>query len=290
MKATVAMSDTTDVRTTEELAVAHLDLARSIARRFARRCPHLADDFEGAAMLGLWDAARKFRGHRGVKFKTYATWRVTGAVRDFARRHSGLRRASGYPPPTPAQWSALPEEVRRASEPEYTRVPYGSDADAVWELTQGLSRREREVVAAYFGGSSQARIADRLGVHPARVSQLVAAAVDYLRYKFAPPAGAWEEVMPKTTEAAAAATRGKPRPPAKPRTRPREFLSVGEVVKACGCASHRVVVGWCDKGLLPCVRLPGGGDRRVRRTDLAAFMRRHGMGPEADRLENGGGP
>jgi RNA polymerase sigma factor (sigma-70 family) len=278
----------TDAATPEQLAVGHLEFARTIARQYARRCPRLADDFEGAAMIGLWDAARKFDPGRGCRFTTYAGNRIAGAVLDFARGECpvGSRRAAGKAFRRRTVGLVTDRHADDpAWEPAYEPRPYGEDADAVWELTRGLTRREREVVAAVYGGRSGAEVARGLGLHPSRVTQILAAAVRFLRSR----SSTEEVVVPKTTEAASAARRGKPRPPAKTRSRPRDYLSVGEVVRACGAASPRTVVSWCDKGLLPCIRLPDSGDRRVRRADLAAFLRAHGMGPEADRLEGGGG-
>jgi hypothetical protein len=51
----------------------------------------------------------------------------------------------------------------------------------------------------------------------------------------------------------------------------RKSFTTGMVAKLCGVAS-RTVAKWCDVELLPCYRIPGSTDRRVRRADLLRFM------------------
>lgn len=62
-------------------------------------------------------------------------------------------------------------------------------------------------------------------------------------------------------------------------TRPlseRPLLTTGDVSRLFGTAT-RTVTKWCDSGLLPHYKLPGSNDRRIRRPDLVAFARRHGL-------------
>jgi RNA polymerase sigma factor for flagellar operon FliA len=69
------------------LIEAHLPQVKFIVDRIAARLPRSVDrdDLIGAGLLGLLDAAAKYDPARGVQFKTYAEWRVRGAVLDSLR-------------------------------------------------------------------------------------------------------------------------------------------------------------------------------------------------------------
>ncbi len=65
----------------------HVDTARRIARRIARRCPAwVQDDLIAAGMLGLAEAAERYDDRRGEPFLAFATKRIRGAVLDELRR------------------------------------------------------------------------------------------------------------------------------------------------------------------------------------------------------------
>lgn len=66
----------------------HVDIARRIASKVARRCPAWMsqEDLVAAGMLGLAEAAERFDGSRGEPFLVYATKRIRGAVLDELRR------------------------------------------------------------------------------------------------------------------------------------------------------------------------------------------------------------
>ena len=58
--------------------------------------------------------------------------------------------------------------------------------------------------------------------------------------------------------------------------RDTNVLTTGQVAKICHVAP-RTVSKWVDTGLLRGYRIPGGGDRRVLRDELAWFIEQHGM-------------
>ena len=76
-----------------ELIKSHLAYAHAIAAEIARKLPPELEriDIEGAAELGLVEAANSFDPTRGVQFKTFAYYRIKGAVYD------GLRKIGWYP-------------------------------------------------------------------------------------------------------------------------------------------------------------------------------------------------
>lgn len=72
----------------------HLDMARRLARKIARRVPLVVrrDDLESAALLGLTEAANRYDPTRGEPFVAYAAKRVRGAVLDELRKNDILTR------------------------------------------------------------------------------------------------------------------------------------------------------------------------------------------------------
>ncbi len=71
----------------EEEIAAHLTMVRFLARRIHERLPsHVElDELIGAGVLGLMDAYKKFDPEKKVKFRSYAQFRVRGAILDSLR-------------------------------------------------------------------------------------------------------------------------------------------------------------------------------------------------------------
>ncbi|MCB0344221.1 MAG: sigma-70 family RNA polymerase sigma factor [Bdellovibrionales bacterium] len=73
----------------------HVEFALRVARKFHSQRPDSefdVEDFEGAALLGLCDAARRFNQCKGMNFRTFAFLRVRGAMLDAVRNGSGIPR------------------------------------------------------------------------------------------------------------------------------------------------------------------------------------------------------
>lgn len=66
----------------------HAPHVKYIAERFAVRLPaHITvEELESAGTMGLFDALNNYDPSKGVKFKTYATYRIKGAMLDELRR------------------------------------------------------------------------------------------------------------------------------------------------------------------------------------------------------------
>lgn len=79
----------------QRLVLDHLDLVRRIARKFHQRCSAVRDleDIEGDGFVGLIDAARRFDPGRRVKFNTYASQRIRGAMMDGLRDSDEVSRS-----------------------------------------------------------------------------------------------------------------------------------------------------------------------------------------------------
>jgi RNA polymerase sigma factor for flagellar operon FliA len=78
-----------------ELAERHLDLAKKAASIYYPRVKsHIGyDDLVAMARLGLAEAASRYDPGKGASFKTFAWYRVQGAILDGLRRETALPRA-----------------------------------------------------------------------------------------------------------------------------------------------------------------------------------------------------
>ena len=72
----------------DRLIAEHLDHARRISLRMARRCPAwiAREDLVAAGMLGLTEAAARYDSSRNEPFLAFAEKRIRGAVLDDERR------------------------------------------------------------------------------------------------------------------------------------------------------------------------------------------------------------
>jgi RNA polymerase sigma factor for flagellar operon FliA len=79
----------------EELILEHTPLIRYVAGRIAMRLPaHISlDDLTSAGVLGLIDAVDKFDPNKKVQFKTYAEFRIRGAILDELRAMDWVPRS-----------------------------------------------------------------------------------------------------------------------------------------------------------------------------------------------------
>ena len=72
----------------DRLISEHIDVARRISMRMARRCPDwiAREDLVAAGMLGLTEAAERYDANRNEPFLAFAEKRIRGAVLDELRR------------------------------------------------------------------------------------------------------------------------------------------------------------------------------------------------------------
>ena len=71
----------------ERLLLEHLPIVRFLARRIHERLPQHVDieDLVSAGVLGLMDAFSKFDPQQKVQFRSYAQFRIRGAILDSRR-------------------------------------------------------------------------------------------------------------------------------------------------------------------------------------------------------------
>jgi RNA polymerase sigma factor for flagellar operon FliA len=79
----------------DELLQRFAPLVRHVVERVASTLPRNVDheDLYSAGVLGLLDAHAKFDPRKGVKFETYAVWRIKGAVLDQLRALDWVSRS-----------------------------------------------------------------------------------------------------------------------------------------------------------------------------------------------------
>ncbi|HEY1429899.1 MAG TPA: SigB/SigF/SigG family RNA polymerase sigma factor [Candidatus Tumulicola sp.] len=121
----------------DELVVAHLNLARFLAVKFANRGEPL-DDLVQVGTVGLLKAIDRFDIERGVEFTTYATPTIVGEIKRYFRD-------KGWAVKVPRRLQELNLAVNRASDKlaiELGRSP------TVAELAELLHAGEEEILEA----------------------------------------------------------------------------------------------------------------------------------------------
>lgn len=80
-------TDTTDSVDRDHLIEEYIPLVKYLAHRIALKLPNHVelDDLVNSGIIGLIDAIEKFDTSRGIKFKTYAEFRIRGAIFDGLR-------------------------------------------------------------------------------------------------------------------------------------------------------------------------------------------------------------
>jgi RNA polymerase sigma factor for flagellar operon FliA len=116
----------------ERVLLEHMPIVRYIARRIHERLPqHLEmDDLVGAGMVGLMDAFNKFDATKNIQFRTYAQFRIRGAILD------SLRTLDWSPRDLRRKGRAIEEAIRTLSN-RFGRAP--SESELAGELRLSLS-------------------------------------------------------------------------------------------------------------------------------------------------------
>jgi len=87
--------NTGDPRVQDQIIVEYAPLVKFIAQRIAARLPASVelDDLISCGVIGLMDAIKKFDSKRDNKFKTYAEFRIRGAILDELRSQDWIPRS-----------------------------------------------------------------------------------------------------------------------------------------------------------------------------------------------------
>src|SRR5579864_812677 len=128
---------TNDPTLRDELVVAHLNLVRFLAIRFANRGESI-DDLVQVGTVGLIKAIDRFDVERGVEFTTYATPTIIGEIKRYFRD-------KGWAVKVPRRLQELNLAVNRAV--EHLSVEFGRAATLA-DLAQRLDATEEEIIEA----------------------------------------------------------------------------------------------------------------------------------------------
>ena len=81
------VSATLDLQTRDQLVMAHVDLVKTMASRLGRRLPSQVElsELVSVGVMGLIDAATRYRPSLGVPFDAFARRRIHGAMLDALR-------------------------------------------------------------------------------------------------------------------------------------------------------------------------------------------------------------
>ncbi|NLJ55822.1 MAG: FliA/WhiG family RNA polymerase sigma factor [Firmicutes bacterium] len=84
-----------DQEAKEALILEYLPLVKQVAGRLALGLPAHMEEEELAAcgVIGLLEALERYRPSRGAGFKTFATWRIRGAMLDELRKNAWMPRS-----------------------------------------------------------------------------------------------------------------------------------------------------------------------------------------------------
>lgn len=117
-------------RRRDELIIEHVDVAKRIALRVARRVPDWisVDDLIAAGMMGLAEAADRYDDSRGEPFVAFAEKRIRGAVLD------ELRRGDIMPRRVRAKARVVGKTIREL-EQKLGRPPEDEEVAAALEVT-----------------------------------------------------------------------------------------------------------------------------------------------------------
>lgn len=156
------------------LVVENVEWARKYAQAIGRRMPtrHRGDDLEGAALLGLVEAASAYRPC-AVPFRAFAYRRLKGAIIDFARENHMVkpsmedRRAfRGAFPVHPIEKHA-PVLMSKAPSPEDEVIA----ADILARVGRAATKRQRQILFARWQGARSSDVANEVGVTQSRICQ-----------------------------------------------------------------------------------------------------------------------
>ncbi len=114
----------------DALIVEHLPTVRYVARRIHAGLPQHVDfeELVSAGILGLMDAVAKFKDDRNTQFKTYAQFRIRGAILDSLR-------SSDWSPRELRRKGRSVEEALRSSTQRLGRAPSDIEVAAEMSLT-----------------------------------------------------------------------------------------------------------------------------------------------------------
>jgi RNA polymerase sigma factor for flagellar operon FliA len=163
-----------DSASQERLVLQYAPLIKYIATRMALRLPpHISlDDLVSSGMIGLLDAIKKFDPLKNINFKTYAEFRIKGAILDELRALDwiprSIRKKSSQ---LEKAYAKLLKELGRPAEPEEVAESLGLSMEEYYHLldeTKGISLLDIDAVRKNLPNIAQDELYELLQDESAR--------------------------------------------------------------------------------------------------------------------------
>jgi RNA polymerase sigma factor FliA len=163
-----------DAASQERLVLQYAPLIKYIATRMALRLPpHISlDDLISSGMIGLLDAIKKFDPLKNINFKTYAEFRIKGAILDELRSLDwiprSIRKKSSQ---LEKAYAKLLKELGRPAEPEEVAESLGLSIEEYYHLldeTKGISLLDIDAVRKNLPNIAQDELYELLQDESAR--------------------------------------------------------------------------------------------------------------------------
>lgn len=168
----------------QELVEKHAYLAHIIAHKVKKKYPLTYDEIHSACLRGLCEAAMSFKPKKGIKFRTYANYRMRGAVKDYIRQINGRygQKELTYVGVVECEGrengKTLDTYVEDFEE-GYFRIDF-------WDqVSKPLTSRSKEIIwKYYFEQLTMKEIGYELGICESRVSQVLKHALKVIQTYF----------------------------------------------------------------------------------------------------------
>jgi len=163
-----------DSASQERLVLQYAPLIKYIATRMALRLPpHISlDDLVSSGMIGLLDAIKKFDPLKNINFKTYAEFRIKGAILDELRALDwiprSIRKKSSQ---LEKAYAKLLKELGRPAEPEEVAQSLGLSMEEYYHMldeTKGISLLDIDAVRKNLPNIAQDELYEMLQDESAR--------------------------------------------------------------------------------------------------------------------------
>lgn len=179
----------------ERLILEYAPLVKTIAGRLGMRLPqHVSqDDLVGAGIMGLLDAVDKFNASKGVAFKSYAEFRIRGAMLDELRSMDWVPRSvRRNARKLEAAYAKVENETMRPASDEEVAQELGIDLEAFYSLleeSRGIAVISEEdlgqglaegATALFSNGAGKASESPSDSLALAEVREVMAEAIDKL--------------------------------------------------------------------------------------------------------------
>jgi RNA polymerase sigma factor (sigma-70 family) len=152
-------------------------IAGGLSRKFGYNREVIHDELLQAGWRGAVAAVDGFDPSRGVLLKTYAEWKIRGAMLDWMREEDPRPRGSR----DRLVHMELHEIILPALDGELSRVEARAEARALVARAR-LDSQERKVIFRYYWAfATQKEIGRGMGLHESRVSQIHRNALAKLR-------------------------------------------------------------------------------------------------------------